>query len=173
MNEVPKEDSTQKSDLEIREERLRQSLGEFERDLSLRKAKTKKSKEQWTRREGIYMVLFQAIVIFCVGGIHGSNLSEVTPSMRRSALFDAEGALSFSFNGFFSGVGDMLRGYPRHFAEAWYADLPLMLLVILIAFKVKDTRLRRRYFSMAETITIAVLAGYLASTIPGVGSLSG
>jgi hypothetical protein len=100
--------------------------------------------------EPLWMTLFQAFVLFGMGGIHGIFQAADERLLRFGRPPDSFGQLLLY------DARSIPFGFAEHVSRAWPLDLVLLLSVALPAFMVKQTRSRRRYFRVAVGLTMAV-----------------
>ena len=124
--------------------RLEEIVSQVEGELSKQK---EREEELGTLRESIYMVAFQAFVVFMFGGISEYLAKDIVPARARRSDFMQDRLRD---------VEGIIAGFGEHLGVFWLMDLMLIAAVALIAFGIKKARPRRRYFSVAVAVSVLI-----------------
>jgi len=128
----------------------------LESGVSKRKARKERPP---SRFEPLYMMVFQAFMIFGLGGMHAYMRHTVSQSRKLGLPPD-----DFLGRVWYDMVA-VTQSYQVHFREWWLLDCGIMVGGSLVYLLVKDAKLRRRAFKLIATLTIAVFAVLMVLTI--------
>lgn len=131
--------------------RVERALEQFESHLKDEKQKKKVRllDQRWTKREGVYMILYEFMLLAMFGGVQGFFQQE----LDRPAVSGFQGiAQDIERN-----LIDIRQGFVDHFSQFWHIQLLFVVAVVLVAFAVKDIKRRRRYFNWLVVVTVLTM----------------
>ncbi len=138
-------------------------IGDYEEELEKRKQKkARKDGGPSGLLESVYMLIFALVFLFGLGGIHGHlaiNLQErAHPHHTTFTLIPASGSF---MERYLNELKHIAQGFGHHFKELWYLDLTLTFILLCVIFGIKQSKKRRRYFSLAISACLFSIALFI------------
>jgi hypothetical protein len=133
----------------LAERRLREAVEHAEADL---RAERKKTEKHAPKLEPLWMLLFHAILLAGLAGLAGAIAKH-----REKLLALGKPPEDFSERLFYD-AHSIIWGLGADIASLWPVVTSLLVASGALAFGIKDVRRRRRYFSLASAVILAVFA---------------